>query len=94
VTFAAELGVICAFDPLVRDPGQPPEVHYELDLDALYLRVTGLGRSGPLRSERIDDLVMLLEHYGDVEGGVAVAFESPARWPDARNLKKTIESEL
>ena len=94
VTFAAELGVICAFDPLVRDPGQPPEVHYDLDLSALYLRVTGLGRSGPLRSERIDDLVMLVEHYEDVEGGIAVAFESATRWQDARNLKKTIESEL
>ena len=94
VAFAAELGVICAFDPLVRDPGQPPEVHYDLDLAALYLRVTGLGRSGPIRSERLDDLVMLVEHYADVEGGIAIAFESPSRWQDARNFKKTVESEL
>jgi len=90
VTFANEIGVICAFDPLVRDPGQPPEVHFDLELPALYLRVTGLGRSGPLRSERIDDLVMLMAHHAEAAGGITVAFESPSRWQDARNLKKTI----
>lgn len=90
VTFANELGVICSFDPLVRDPGQPPEMHYDLELEALYLRVAGLGRAGALRSEKLDDLVMLLAHYADVPGGTAIAFESPERWKDARNLKKTI----
>lgn len=92
ITFAGELGVICAFDPLVRDPGQPPEVHYDLDVSELYLRIAGLGRSGPLRSERIDDLVMLLEHYEDLP--TTIAFESPARWADARNLKKTLEDSV
>jgi uncharacterized protein YecE (DUF72 family) len=90
VTFANELGVVCAFDPLVRDPGQPPEVHFDLELPALYLRVTGLGRSGPIRSERLDDLVMLMAHHAEAEGGITVAFESPSRWNDARNLKKSI----
>jgi len=89
ITFAKEIGVLCAFDPLVRDPGQPPEVHYDLDVDALYWRIAGLGRTGPIRSERIDDLVMLLEHY---EGMPAtIAFDSPSRWNDARNLKKALE---
>lgn len=92
VTFAKELGVLCAFDPLVRDPGQPPEVHYDLDVDALYLRVTGLGRSGPIRTERIDDLVTLLEAYEDVPA--TIAFESPSRWNDAKNLKKTLAGAL
>jgi uncharacterized protein YecE (DUF72 family) len=91
IAFANELGVLCAFDPLVRDPGQPPEVHYDLDVSALYLRVAGLGRSGPIRSERLDDLVMLLEHYAELPTA-AIAFESPSRWNDARNLKKTLEN--
>ncbi|HVK83035.1 MAG TPA: hypothetical protein VM513_02960 [Kofleriaceae bacterium] len=90
ITFANELGVVCAFDPLVRDPGQPPEVHYDLDVSALYLRIAGLGRTGPLRSERQDDLLMLLEHYEDVPA--TIAFESPERWKDARNLKKSLEA--
>jgi hypothetical protein len=84
--------VQCAFDPLVRDPGQPPEVHYGLDVQALYLRVSGGGRSGPLRSERLDDLVSLLEAYEDIPA--TIAFESPARWADARNLKKTLEGAI
>lgn len=92
ITFATELGVICAFDPLVRDPGQPPEVHYDLEVSELYLRIAGLGRTGPLRSERQDDLLMLLEHYEDVPA--TIAFESPERWKDARNLKKSLESAL
>ena len=90
ITFANELGVVCAFDPLVRDPGQPPEVHYDLDVSALYLRIAGLGRTGPLRSERQDDLLMLLEHYEDVPA--TIAFESHERWKDARNLKKSLEA--
>ncbi len=88
VKLANELGVLCAFDPLVRDPGQPPEVHYDLGVPALYLRVTGLGRTGPIRSERMDDLVMLLEHYEGVPA--TIVFESPSRWQDARNLRKTL----
>lgn len=91
IAFANEIGVVCAFDPLVRDPGQPPEVHYDLDVSELYLRVTGLGRAGALRSERLDDLVMLLEHYAELPRA-AIAFESPSRWADARNLKRTLET--
>lgn len=91
IAFANELGVVCAFDPLVRDPGQPPEVHYDLDVSELYLRVAGLGRAGALRSERLDDLVMLIEHYAELPRA-AIAFESPSRWQDARNLKKTLET--
>lgn len=89
ITFAAEIDVICAWDPLVRDPGQPPEVHYDLDVSELYLRIAGLGRTGPLRSERQDDLLMLLESYEEVPA--TIAFESPERWKDARNLKKSLE---
>jgi uncharacterized protein YecE (DUF72 family) len=89
ITVGTELGVTVAFDPLVRDPGEPPEVHYGLDVSALYLRIMGLGRAGPLRSERIDDLVLLLEEYENTPA--TIVFESPSRWQDARNLKKTLE---
>jgi uncharacterized protein YecE (DUF72 family) len=87
--FATELGVTCAIDPLVRDPNQPPEIHYDLLVPALYFRIAGLGRSGPIRTEHLDDLAALLEHYEEIP--VTVAFDSPARWKDARNLKKTLE---
>jgi len=87
--FATEIGVTVAIDPLVRDPNMPPEVHYDLEVAALYFRIVGLGRTGPIRSEQLDDLVALLEHYEDIP--VTVAFQSAARWKDARNLKKLLE---
>jgi len=88
VKFATEIGVTCALDPLVREPGMPPEIHYDLDVEALYFRIEGLGRTGMLRSERIEDLAMLLEHYEAID--VTVAFASPERWNDAKNLKKLL----
>jgi len=91
ITFANEIGVTCAFDPLVRDPGQPPEIYYDLEVSELYLRISGLGRSGPLRNERQEDLAMLIESYEDVP--VTVAFDSPQRWQDARNFKKLLSTE-
>lgn len=89
VGFARELGVTCAIDPLVRDPGQPAEVYEDLDAPALYFRISGLGRSGPLRAEALEDLAALLEHYENIE--LTVAFASPTRWQDARNFKKMLE---
>ncbi|HMG57668.1 MAG TPA: hypothetical protein VK601_29410 [Kofleriaceae bacterium] len=89
VAFAGELGVTCAIDPLVYDPNQPAEVYEDLEATALYFRVTGLGRSGPIRSEKLEDLSALLEHYDNIE--LTVAFASPARWQDARNFKKLLE---
>jgi len=90
ITFATELGIGCAFDPLVRDPGQPPEIYYDLGVETLYLRISGLGRTGPIRSERQEDLAMLIESYENVS--VTVAFDSPQRWQDARNFKKLLEA--
>ena len=89
VKLAREIGVICAFDPLVRAPDAPPEIYYDLDIDELYLRITGLGRSGPIRSEKQEDLIALLMEYAGLP--VTIAFESPSRWADARNLKKLLE---
>ena len=89
VGFARELGVTCAIDPLVRDPNQPAEDYEDLDAPALYFRISGLGRSGPLRTEALEDLAALLEHYENIE--LTVAFASPTRWQDARNFKKMLE---
>ncbi|MDQ3367018.1 MAG: DUF72 domain-containing protein [Myxococcota bacterium] len=86
---ATELGVICSFDPLVRAPEEPPEIYYDLDLTTLYLRIAGLGRTGPIRSAKQEDLIALLMEYDGVPA--TIAFESPARWADARNLKKLLE---
>jgi hypothetical protein len=91
VKLATELGVTCAFDPLVREPGEPPEVHYDLEAESLYFRIESAGRAGPIRSEKLEDLAALLEHYEDREP--TVAFASPERWADARNLKKLLDAD-
>ncbi|MDB4957147.1 MAG: hypothetical protein JWO36_4716 [Myxococcales bacterium] len=82
---ATELGVTLAFDPLVRDPNAPPEIYYDLEVPSLYLRVE---RPGSISTERMEDLAALLEHYEDLP--ITVAFASPERWNDARNLKKLL----
>jgi uncharacterized protein YecE (DUF72 family) len=92
VAFATELGVLCAIDPLVHEPGQPPDPYEDLDAPALYLRISGLGRAGKLRAEQLEDLAALVEHYED--RSVTVAFESPSRWHDALNLKKLLQESL
>lgn len=88
LNFAAELGITCAFDPMVREPGQPPEIYYDLEIESLYCRVSGLGRAGAIRTEHLEDLAMLVESYGSLP--VTVAFDSPQRWQDARNFKKIL----
>jgi hypothetical protein len=92
VHFANELGVTCALDPLVYDPNTPAEVYENLEATALYFRITGLGRSGPVRSEKLEDLAVLVEHYEAIE--LTLAFASPSRWQDARNFKKLLDGEL
>jgi hypothetical protein len=73
---------------LVRQPGEPPEIYEDLEVSRLYLRIEGLGRAGALRAERFEDLVTLLEHYEGIPA--TVAFASPQRWQDARNLRKLL----
>jgi len=92
VRFATEIGVTCAIDPLVYDPNTPAEVYEDLEATSLYFRVVGLGRSGPIRSEKLEDLAALVEHYESID--LTVAFASPARWPDAKNFKKLLEAEV
>jgi hypothetical protein len=89
VKFAGEIGVTCAIDPLVFDPNTPAEVYEDLEATSLYFRMVGLGRGGPIRTELLEDLAGLVEHYEDIE--LTLAFASPARWQDARNFKKLLE---
>ena len=91
VKLAGELGVTCAFDPMVREPGEPPEVHYDLEADSLYLRIETAGRSGAMRPEKLDELADLVMSYVDRE--LTVAFATPERWVDARNLKKLLDED-
>lgn len=89
VQFSRELGVTCAFDPLVYDPNAPAEVYEDLGASALYFRISGLGHTGPIRAEQLEDLAALVEHYQDIE--LTVAFASFARWRDARNFQKLLD---
>ena len=88
---ATELGITVGFDPMVRAPEEPPEVHFDLEAESLYFRIENAGRSGTIRNERMEDLAMLVEHYEDLQ--LTVAFASAERWADARNLKKLLAAE-
>jgi uncharacterized protein YecE (DUF72 family) len=91
VTFANELGVIAALDPLVRAPGETIDPYEGLEADSLYFRIEGAGRSGTIRNERLDDLAALIESYEDRP--LTVVFASPERWQDARNFRKLLAGE-
>ena len=88
VNFATEIGVTCALDPLIHDPSTPAEVYEDLEAPALYFRVAGVGRGGPIRTEKLEDLAALAEHYQNI--ALTIAFASVARWQDARNFKKLL----
>jgi hypothetical protein len=88
VKFATEIGVTCAIDPLIHDPSTPAEVYEDLEAPALYFRIAGIGRAGPIRTEKLEDLAGLVEHYRDIP--LTIAFASTARWQDARNFKKLL----
>jgi hypothetical protein len=87
---ANELGISLAFDPLVREPGEPAEIHEGLEVSGLYLRPEG-GRAGLIRNERLEDLAALIESYEDLP--LTVSFASPERWNDARNLMKLLRGD-
>jgi hypothetical protein len=73
----------------VYDPNTPAEVYEDLEATSLYFRIAGLGRTGAIRSEKLEDLATLVEHYQDVD--LTIAFASPSRWQDARNFQKLME---
>lgn len=86
VRFASELGVLCAVDPLVKDLAYRPGVFSELDTDHAYLRVLGLGRTGPLRQDNQDELAGIAGSYKSA----TVIFATAERWKDAKNFKRNI----
>jgi uncharacterized protein YecE (DUF72 family) len=86
VRFATELGVLCAVDPLVKDLAYRPGVYSELDTDHAYLRVLGLGRTGPLRQDNQDELATIAASYKST----TVIFATAERWKDAKNFKRNI----
>ncbi len=88
---ATELDVTLAFDPLVTEPGDSPDLYDGLEVSELYLRPEGAGRAGTIRNERLEDLAALIESYEDLP--VTVSFASRERWNDARNLKKVLNGE-
>ena len=69
-------------------PNTPAEVYEDLEAPALYFRVAGVGRGGPIRTEKLEDLAALAEHYQAI--ALTIAFASVARWQDARNFKKLL----
>ena len=91
VKFAGELGVSCAIDPLVHEPGETVDPYEDLEADSLYFRVEGAGRAGLIRNERLEDLAALIESYEDLE--LTIAFASPERWQDARNFVKLLNGQ-
>ncbi len=91
VKLATELGVACAFDPLVREPGMPPEVYEELDAPTMYFRVEAPHRPDALGDEQLEDLALLVEHYeARSVSRVRVAFATRNRWRDARAFRKLV----
>lgn len=88
VKLAEELGVICALDPMVQEPGATDDPYVGLEASSLYLRIESTGRAGMIRNERLEDLAALIESYEDLP--ITVAFNSPERWQDARNFVKLL----
>ena len=88
VKLATELGVTCALDPLVHEPGEQADPYADLEAPSLYFRIEGAGRTGPIRNERLEDLAALIESYEGLP--LTIAFASPSRWEDARNLRKML----
>jgi hypothetical protein len=91
VKLATELGVACAFDPLVREPGTPPELYDELDTTNLYFRVEAPHRPDTLGAEHLEELALLVEHYEARSAKrIRVAFATRNRWRDALAFRKLV----
>jgi len=89
VTFAGELGVLCAVDPLLDDPDLPIERIVDLPAESLYLRPLGMGRAGALSADRLDALALISEAYQDV----IVAFATAERFRDATSFAKLLNTD-
>ena len=88
VKLATEVGVICAVDPLIEDPGgTPPSFYDELPGDSVYLRISGLGK--PSRKLPVHDIERLVEILVTKDRSWVV-FATAERFRDARSLKNLI----
>jgi uncharacterized protein YecE (DUF72 family) len=82
LAFAEKLDIVCAVDPFVTDPEHPlPPLPA-----TTYLRPTGLGRSGVLSADRLDELSQLVAGTDTA----MVAFATGERLKDALNLAKLV----
>jgi uncharacterized protein YecE (DUF72 family) len=90
VALAAELGIVCALDPLILDPGgTPPEFYDDLPGDSVYFRVSGLGRpSRKLPEHEVERLIELIARFERAW----VVFATAERFRDARGLLQMIAS--
>jgi uncharacterized protein YecE (DUF72 family) len=90
VALAAELGIVCALDPLILDPGgTPAEFYDDLPGDAVYFRVSGMGRpSRKLPEHELERLVELIARFERAW----VVFATAERFRDARGLLQLISS--
>lgn len=93
VKLANELGVTCAIDPLVHEPGEMVDPYVDLEADSLYIRIESAGRAGMIRNERLEDLAELLAGYLEEDLELTIAFASPERWQDARNFVKLLNGQ-
>jgi uncharacterized protein YecE (DUF72 family) len=85
LAMAEKLEVVCAVDPFVTDPEHPlPPLP-----SATYLRPTGLGRTGVLSADRLDELSQLIAGADSA----MVAFATGERLKDALNLAKLVGGE-
>jgi uncharacterized protein YecE (DUF72 family) len=91
VKLGAELGIACAIDPLVREPGAPPELYEELEAPAMYFRIEAPSRPGTLDLGQLEELAALVEHYEERSvQSVRVVFATHDRWRDARAFKALV----
>ena len=83
---ATEAGITLAWDPL-GDPMTPPETFEALEVESVYWRVAGLGRSGPLSPDHLDRLAALAE----VHPSCWVVLATPDAWKDSRRLRAIVQ---
>lgn len=85
LALATELGVRCAIDPFVTAPERPlPPLP-----ESIYLRPVGLGRSGILSADRLEELLELVLAAEDA----IVAFGTHERQKDAVNFARLVAAQ-
>lgn len=86
---ATDAGVVLAWDPL-SDPTTPPDVYESLEAEAMYWRISGYGRSGPLSAGHFDQLADLAQ----TRDQAWFVFASPDSWKDAKRFRDLLSTGL